>query len=537
MIFAPRRAFAAIGAACLSAALSAAAAEPVATVLDTTDYGCVKVLAFSPDGKTLALTGADGKIHLLDSATGKAIRALPSPSRAVNALCFDPAGERLAVASALGLAILDAADGRVLHRSADTIGEIVSLAGSPDGKWWVTLGSDLQARLFNAMDLDKCRPLTSTGSAMRAARFSPDSKQIAAATLTGGLLWNLPDPSPARKLSGAPGEVAAMVFMGEGHRLIGAGEGASLTVWDLESPGAARTPSEHAGRVVSLAASASGAILASAAADGTIVLRGGLKYGVMHKMNLQQPLAAMALSADGRYLACGLSGSRGGLMIWRLDRVALVSGVRPVSVSETPKPVTAPVTDARLQPVTASYLTAMERAVIAEMNLARTDPLFYAQLVKGFRARMRGNIFISAEGHKIRTKEGVAVLDETIAYLEKVTKAPPLAPSQALALAATEHAKDTGPKGMTGHTGTDGSSAKQRISRHGKPQHCSGENISYGPTTAREIVLQLIIDDGVPSRGHRLNIYEKGFKLAGVAIAPHSHYGTMCVIDYAGGMK
>ncbi len=51
------------------------------------------------------------------------------------------------------------------------------------------------------------------------------------------------------------------------------------------------------------------------------------------------------------------------------------------------------------------------------------------------------------------------------------------------------------------------------------------------------IVLQLLTDDGVPSRGHRTNIMKSDFHVVGCATGPHKGYGMMCVMDFAGGFS
>ena len=57
--------------------------------------------------------------------------------------------------------------------------------------------------------------------------------------------------------------------------------------------------------------------------------------------------------------------------------------------------------------------------------------------------------------------------------------------------------------------------------------------INYGDETPRMTVIQLVIDDGVPGRGHRKNLFNPDFKVAGAAIGPHKTYGTMAVVDMA----
>ncbi|HUO22195.1 MAG TPA: CAP domain-containing protein [Caulobacteraceae bacterium] len=178
-------------------------------------------------------------------------------------------------------------------------------------------------------------------------------------------------------------------------------------------------------------------------------------------------------------------------------------------------------------------LDALDNAVAAELNFARMHPQAYAQTLAPYRREFHGKL-VKAPGHAtlIRTDEGVAAVDEAIAYLKKQAPLDALGPSAVLAGSAEDHVLDQGPSGQIGHTGTDGSILPERIDRRGQWVGLIAEDIGYGYATGREVVRQLIVDDGVADRGHRVNIFNRRLRLMGVACGPHQRYGLMCVIDF-----
>ena len=160
-------------------------------------------------------------------------------------------------------------------------------------------------------------------------------------------------------------------------------------------------------------------------------------------------------------------------------------------------------------------------AVLDEINLARTRPREYAEIVE---TRMR-----AMPGADQRCVE------EAKAFLRRQRPLGPLQCVPGLALSARQHVTDQGPTGAIGHRGADGGSPWARMAKQGQWTGRAGENISYGYADARTIVVTLIVDQGVPGRGHRRNIFCGGFKVAGAACGPHARYGAMCVIDFAEG--
>ena len=178
----------------------------------------------------------------------------------------------------------------------------------------------------------------------------------------------------------------------------------------------------------------------------------------------------------------------------------------------------------------------LDAGIFEEMNLARTKPAEYAAFIEPRLAYFDGNAYL-APGQKIKllTQEGASAVSELVAFLKKQgALAPYTSVSAGMSRAALEHVLDCGPLGLLGHDGSDGSTPFDRLSRHGKWEESAGENINYGATEARDVVIQLLIDDGVPSRGHRNNIFSKDFTVVGVASGQHTQFGTMQCITFAG---
>ncbi|MBC7863600.1 MAG: hypothetical protein IAF38_11530 [Bacteroidia bacterium] len=150
-----------------------------------------------------------------------------------------------------------------------------------------------------------------------------------------------------------------------------------------------------------------------------------------------------------------------------------------------------------------TYLSDIEKQMIAEVNFARAYPKVYAKLV----AKHLNDL---SKGIWGLTQDTYDAGIELIKELETQEPRSILKPKECVYKAAKKHGLDCEKRKFSGHTGSDGSDPWDRILKECTDLKIANENLAGNVSVhPRGPVMSLLLDDGISSRGHRYNMLDK----------------------------
>lgn len=298
----------------------------------------VNVVAFSPDGRTLAAAGNAGQVWLwtLGPKSPAAVprTTLTGPASFIYGLAFSPDGQSVAAASADNNTYVWSLPAGTLTATLPQPAPILSVAfgGDPSGSALATAGADGAARIWQLPG----PVLTGPAAAVYAVAYSPNGQIVAAGSGDGTIrLWNVTDQAHPNPLgipltSNGPAADAldGPIAWGPGGRLAAGTLNGGIRLWNVtnpEHPVALPTPpSALTGFIQNVTFDTSGHLMAVASTAGTIELWSSAVFA--HPVPLavfrdvppgnSQGVLAVSISRNDRVLAA--AGDDGSVRLWNI---------------------------------------------------------------------------------------------------------------------------------------------------------------------------------------------------------------------------
>ncbi|MFH1466133.1 MAG: protein kinase [Pseudomonadota bacterium] len=255
--------------------------------------------AWSPDGRSVAASGSDGPIRVMDTLTG-AVRLIRESEQSFT-LAWSPDGQRLAWGEITGRVVVWDTGGweRLWEQSAHET-RVDQVAFSPDGRLLASFAGNRELRWFDAQ----------TGEARGATpkqgydpvAFGPGSDTLFVSGAPSVLL-DLEGGQPLRSLRCPAGDDGAVLMDPSGRRLAGILRAGHVPVCDAEGALLAEIPTSGGdiGRAGNLAFSADGRVLGIEHGEQGLSLH-DLEAGVQLARWSYAPFA-WALRGDGQAVA------------------------------------------------------------------------------------------------------------------------------------------------------------------------------------------------------------------------------------------
>ena len=174
-----------------------------------------------------------------------------------------------------------------------------------------------------------------------------------------------------------------------------------------------------------------------------------------------------------------------------------------------------------------------------ELNKLRQNPKSYIPLIEAeMKALKKNNVLKKKDSSlQIQTLEGKAAYEDAIAFLQAQKEVNPLTKEIKLSYAAQDLVADIGERGVVSHQDKDGNYMSERIEKYCEWDYCANEVIEVSSKSATDILISLLVDDGIRDKLNRRALFQNVYNYVGIACGPHIEYEIVTVLVFAGGIR
>ncbi|MBP5971805.1 NACHT domain-containing protein [Brasilonema sp. CT11] len=236
-------------------------------------FGGVLSVAFSPDGKLLAMGDTNGEIRLWQVADEKHILTCKDHTNWVVSLAFSSDGSTLASSSTdQTVRLWDVSTGQCLQ-TLQGHDNVWSVAFSPDGKMLASGCKDQTVRLWSVSTGECLRTFQGHSNWVLSIAFSPDGHTLVSSSGDHTIrLWDVNTGECKKTFRGHCGGVRSISLSPDGQTLASGSEDQTVRLWDVSTGECLKILQGHSNRVMSIAFRSQGDILASGSFDQTVKL-------------------------------------------------------------------------------------------------------------------------------------------------------------------------------------------------------------------------------------------------------------------------
>jgi len=174
-----------------------------------------------------------------------------------------------------------------------------------------------------------------------------------------------------------------------------------------------------------------------------------------------------------------------------------------------------------------------------ELNKLRQDPKSYIPLVQAQMENIKKNNILKKKDSNIpiQTIEGKAAYEDAILFLKEQKPVNPLKKEFKLSYAAQDLVKDIGERGVVSHVDKYGQYTSERIEKYCEWDYCANEVIEVSSKNPQDILISLLVDDGIMERNDRKALFNEDYSCVGISCGPHIEYEIVTVLVFAGGTR